>query len=321
MAAPPYVTASEIVNRVNENLSKLGDESGSARFELQRRMPDGTTRQATDREVQAADMENKLQQAAGVVASLPNAQARIDWANAQRQLGNDLYAKKDYAEAIDIYLTCLLVAQQDDQRILFYQVMNNLALSALQLSWYRKACDFCRLALGQYELKVETASDEERVLVGKLYFRQGKARRLRGMYPESSGSLESALQWCSAVSEDDENRTASLDAIHKERRLLTTAENEAAKSAKKQKAAMKKILRTPSERAEEEVLQSDGLYAEKAATRSYSALRASTQPFAEDRSPKRVTLWQKCVDYYLGMAGRVATKLLSLIDAQSDKTD
>ena len=170
--------------------SSSGGDEGQPRFELQKRFPDGTTRRATRSELAGANMQTKLEQAATYVESLPTLTSKLEWAQQQRLAGNSLYQNEQYQEAIDVYLTCLVVVardydaidssstaanddspttdgqqqaqqqQQPQQQILlcFCYVMNNLAQCAMKLARYKKAQEFCTLGLTRIQEKTTTAT-------------------------------------------------------------------------------------------------------------------------------------------------------------------
>jgi hypothetical protein len=59
-----FYTTSDIMNTINKSIARVDskDDTISPRVELQRRMPDGSTRPADEKDLEAADMESKLQQ-------------------------------------------------------------------------------------------------------------------------------------------------------------------------------------------------------------------------------------------------------------------
>jgi hypothetical protein len=59
-----FYTTSDIMNTINKSIASVDskDDAISPRVELQRRMPDGSTRPANDKDLEAADMESKLKQ-------------------------------------------------------------------------------------------------------------------------------------------------------------------------------------------------------------------------------------------------------------------
>jgi tetratricopeptide (TPR) repeat protein len=178
-AGSPFVTTTSVLESLNKALAALqspDDKTNSPHFELQKKLPNGSTRRATTEEVQAADMESKLQQSAAQVEFLKTWDEKKQWAEEQRQYGNQLYREERYESAIDVYLTCLVVAQQEKKLappemvaetqsagLLFLYVMNNLAQSTLALKWFRKTEQFCTLALQEVYVNADTdvGSDAE----------------------------------------------------------------------------------------------------------------------------------------------------------------
>ena len=254
-----FVTTSYVLDSLNSALDKLnpptGENSSSSQqllpggkrtfFELQKRLPDGSTRKATDEEMSSADMKNKLEQAAKYTENM-SLEQKIEWAQKQRQHGNELYQEGKYKEAIDIYLTCLVVrdtAKQDvDQEVLILPVMNNLAQCTLQLGWYQKTEHFCTLAM-------ESINDvtSKGPLVAKLYFKRAKARRLRGMYKEAKFDLEVAkLKLGADGTEKEESKTPEHKAIERELQLLVKATKEGKRNRERAQRAMQKVLGTSS---------------------------------------------------------------------------
>ena len=136
----PFITTSDVVNNLNMQLAMLSDglvgggEVGSTsdtttnigstgpiealsslrqkpRFELNKRLPDGSAVPATPEEISAADFRTKLEQAASFVSQLATPRDRQYWAEQQRLLGNRYFESADYKSAMDVYLTCLLVKE------------------------------------------------------------------------------------------------------------------------------------------------------------------------------------------------------------------
>lgn len=83
-------------------------KKAAARFELQRRLPDGSTRRATTEEMAAHDVQTQIQQAIQhITTTFTTDKERGEWAEVQRIMGNQYYQKGDYEQAITVYLTCL----------------------------------------------------------------------------------------------------------------------------------------------------------------------------------------------------------------------
>lgn len=246
-----FFTTSDLVNRLNghlESMEKPTDEGVNPRFELQKRLPDGSTRRASEEELAAADMQTKVKQAAEQVARLLPKE-KIKWAKQQRQEGNKRYAAGNYKEAMDVYLTCLVAmppqgtegSLSSSSTQVFLPVLNNLAQTALKLDMWRKTEQFCTIAINEIELPPDTADEkideETRKLMSKIYFRRGKARRLRGLYSEARKDLDEALQmW--GDDDDSPERTSVVREIEK----VEKAAAEARKLEERQKQAMKQML-------------------------------------------------------------------------------
>jgi len=359
-----FVTTSYIIDSINEALeatmnsaATAAEEEGDATttksckkqpqqqqtfFELQKRMPDGSTRKATDDEMSAADMKNKIEQAAQLVSKMTLEQ-KLEWAQKQRQHGNTLYQEQQYKQAIDVYLTCLVVRDtakgserqkmESDLQVLILPVMNNLAQCALQLGWYHKAELFCTLA-------VESVSEDSRgQAIAKLYFKRGKARRLRGYYEESKLDLERAMEKLGIRMEEEDakrkndntDKSAEQKAIERELQLLARAVVEGEKNKRRTEKAMKKILGSSQASASQEEERerpttkqqsaSDKncssneedvpLYPEKQG-RTHSTVRArpgGPPPYPKLTLPVELSYWQM----YRLIASRVAQRILDII--------
>lgn len=59
-----FYTTSDMLKTINKSIQSLDspDDAISPRVELQRRMPDGSTRRANDADLRAADFESKMKQ-------------------------------------------------------------------------------------------------------------------------------------------------------------------------------------------------------------------------------------------------------------------
>ena len=225
----PFTTTSDLMKKLNDVMERYhqadlrdNDKNDGATntpaFELQRRLPDGSSRPAFNDEVKAVDLETKVRQVAQHVASLKSDEEKRAFGDAHRQYGNQLYANGQYQEAIDVYLTCLTVIPTEarETNLAFLQLLNNLAQAALQLHWYRKVQEFCRLALEEVNAgkldqtttakvcSTTAASDdtmERQFQISKLYFKRGKASRHRGEYVNAQNDLTQALTVLSCLSE------------------------------------------------------------------------------------------------------------------------
>jgi tetratricopeptide (TPR) repeat protein len=263
-----FVTTSDVLNELNKQLQILeapgeSESNSKPRFELQKRLPDGSAIPASPVDVAAADMQTKLQQAAGIVASLKTQQEKKEWAEYQRQAGNHYFGNGDYKAAMDIYLTCLVVKDDSQEFIVkvMTPVLNNLAQCALQLGMYKKTLMFCTIALEEMEkqspqlLLVLQQGEEElqqRLALAKLYFKRAKAGRLTGIYPQARKDLDLALHMLHQQGEggdtDDDATILKADwavyeqAIQKERGQLQVAEREGRRNRQRQQRAMQRVL-------------------------------------------------------------------------------
>lgn len=276
----PFTTTTDVMNSLNriimaqyQTTTNEGDNSNNEQntpaFELQRKLPDGSSRKATPSELRAADLETKLKQVAQHVAELPNDEAKRAFGEKQRHYGNQLYERKEYEQAIDVYLTCLTIvpSERRGESMEFLQILNNLAQTALQLQWYRKAQDFCRLALEEVyacastenqgcrtrfrdnEAKeedhekndIDSMPEERRIQIAKLYFKRGKASRHRGEYSMARKDLTQALSILTAM---DETATAqsSIKAIRKELQALQVAAQKGRQNQARHRQAMQQVL-------------------------------------------------------------------------------
>ena len=312
--------------------------SMTPKFELQRRLPDGSTRAVTESEQLAADLESKLQQVAAQVSQLPY-RHQWDWIFSQKNHGNQLFAAHEYAQAIDVYLTCLMMAKNlqqvvvtttmqqgepaslssqneqggsvgndeqdennaktkkeseeekkenaefvasykiEDYHKLFLMLMNNMAQSALHLSWYQKAIQFCNLALQELHPTKEIMDDNKQneehnndirsvngksavmtdgnvrlhFLFGKLYFKRAKAHRLRGQYTLAKADLDQAKQYMLLEQQltppqprkeqrPHEQVAGALKEIGREQQLIERNIAEGRKNSKRQQRAMQHLL-------------------------------------------------------------------------------
>jgi tetratricopeptide (TPR) repeat protein len=274
----------------------------SSCFELQTRLPDGSTRRATESDLAAADLQAKLQQAAKQVASLQRDQERFAWAEHQRQaVGNPLYQAKQYQSAMDIYLTCLLSKPSEEtsscrhlkefQTRVYLPVLNNLAQCTLQLGQYRKAEQFCSMGIHDDAMKddgetrnLATANKDEnhdgilqhRQQYAKLYYRRGKARRLQGHYTTSRQDLECAMQMLKPQetdialhNDDDDTMNSESDqqqrlAIQREMVALQKSIQQAKQHRQQQQVAMQRLLTTTSTTAKAAKFKNTATFKNKA---------------------------------------------------------
>jgi len=309
-----FFTTSDLMNTMNDVLKKLEspEDNLSPRFELQKRLPNGTTVKADERDIEVANMESKFKQAALEVEGLPPSK-KVEWARKQRQEGNKLYASKKYSQAMDVYLTCL-VAKSDDLDFIdqvFLPVMNNLAQCTLHLGFYKKTQVFCTMALDEKMIFLL----ERPEAVSKLYFRRAKAYRLAGKYTQAHQDLMQSKQLLAETSQESQ-------AIEKELKMVEYSNREAKKNKKRQEQAMKEIFDIQSQplvmNKKHFAAQSDteqnpserkmSLYNKH--RRSYSALRAKEKPVIDAQSSEmELSYWE----YYLAVIGSITERLLILL--------
>jgi len=251
--ADAFLTPTDMMKSLNKALHELTDAQDEAPFfQLQRRRQDGSTRPASASEKAAHDLQTQINQAVARVQELPDDRSRLAWAEAQRSLGNELYKKKEFKQAIDVYLTCLPAVVIDEERAaqnkmrqdgddgdskttkpgktasdgeavipcdrttLFLKILNNLVLSALQLKWYKKADEFACIAIDHWDKHVspETKTTENMLLLAKTYFRRSKSRRLRGNYSAARSDLSKCIESMKAEESNvDEVDTTDLQAM------------------------------------------------------------------------------------------------------------
>jgi hypothetical protein len=295
-------------------LANNGTQRSPACFELQRKLPNGTTRRASQGEQDALAMEQQLQQATSFLLALPTVDDKIEWCERQCQAANKMYRQQQYQQAINAYLLCLPVTSALEENVadsssgdngtlgaagshgrniqvvlFFLRIMNNLAQSTLQLRWCQKTELFVQYALEfiqkyqqylpqltnsappapfrtyQKRMPWALSSDQHRqylLHISKLYFKRGKARRLRGLYPASKSDLLLAASYLDSSAftgkemcdssprslDTNESRPCatvgtSTDAEHrsiaKELSLVVAAVQEAKKNKERQKDGMK----------------------------------------------------------------------------------
>jgi tetratricopeptide (TPR) repeat protein len=333
----PFTTTSDVMNSLNTVMERLyapelkEKADNKPAFELQRRLPDGTTRQAFGSEIKAADYESKLKQVANHVAGLPDDDAKRAFGAEQRQYGNKVYAAGDYEQAIDVYMTCLVALPPLDRSSIslqYLQILNNLAQAALQLQWYRKSQDFCQLALDDLPVESHDSLDTERRLaVSKIYYKRGKARRHRGDYAEATADLQQALRLLSTDAATESKATeASRKTIQKELQAVVRGAAVGRQNLQRQQKALQQVWGDSSVSQAKKTATSipmapvQPLYeTPRGSQRAYSRLRArgSTQEKADEDEVLPLSYRQ----IYLQMVGRVAQKLLEWIGDDGEAGD
>jgi hypothetical protein len=345
----PFTTPSDVLHALNQALNiettatasksaSSSTESSRGRFELQTRLPNGTSRLATEAEQDALNLESKLQQVRHYLQDLSPTQ-QLDWA--QEQL---LYATEnlqhDYKAAIDVYLTLLPVAYR--HRWLLLEVMQKLAHASLQLQWYRKTIRFCTLGL-EYSLKSNTSTtnstavedaastedeSEQETLsydypigISKLYGQRAKAHRLSGDYQLAQQDLELARKWILRASSkritavDAESLATTdglLQVLEEEGAMLQKAVAQGKQNQDITRRAMQQLFNSssavPSSAHDEQRLYSDKKDGPRRTHRSFSAPSLFDESSADDSEMKNSYL-----DMYKSMAARVAERLLILL--------
>mmetsp|Transcript_2178 Transcript_2178/g.3330 ORF Transcript_2178/g.3330 Transcript_2178/m.3330 type:complete len:421 (+) Transcript_2178:203-1465(+) len=277
-----FFTTSDFVKRLNANVAELEgpEEVNKPRFELQKKLPDGSTRKAYDDELAAADMQTKIKQAAEQVSYLKTPEEKLEWATQQRQEGNKLYSAGKYKEAMDVYLSSLVAKPQEGGNStvsttnyeavysseIVLPVLNNLAQASLQLCMYRKAETFCTIAIDEIMkqeefIAMQSSQQQDRdskegrdtlKQMAKIYFRRGKSRRLRGNYEEAKKDIEEALCLIGT-----QNETSERKALDRELQKIEQAATMAEKNIKRQVKAMQKILGGTAEQQSSETIERD----------------------------------------------------------------
>jgi tetratricopeptide (TPR) repeat protein len=200
--------------------------------------------------------------------------------------------------------------------------MNNLAQSALQLQWYRKAETFCTMALEYFAeqqqptQQVDVTHSEQ---LSKLYFRRGKARKYRGEYQAAKTDYERALK---LVSNEFERKV-----IQTELRNVQEKAKEAKQNQRQQKESLQQVMMKKHSNKSDGPNRGVGIFNTPSvpSRKAYSTLRAPRrsqetvhkreQQHNEERQEKeedlllQLSFWE----YYLAMAGRVASYFLRLL--------
>mmetsp|Transcript_19540 Transcript_19540/g.43520 ORF Transcript_19540/g.43520 Transcript_19540/m.43520 type:complete len:379 (+) Transcript_19540:139-1275(+) len=328
-----FFTTTDLISKMNRSIQEAtgaaGELPGGGGFELQRKLPDGSYRRADESETAAANFQAKMKQAAEMTASLEPGE-RIEWAGWQRKQGNDLFARGEYREAMDVYLTCLVAMDQktkknenadpdvsednsteqqlagDDmtariEKEIKLPVLLNLALSAMKLGLLSKADQFCTFA-------IETDSGRRSV---KAHFRRGRVRMLMGHYVTAELDLEKADELNAAKFAEggergaDEEAANERDTIARERRKLSRLVGQASRNQKTQKRAMERLFQSPADAGGGDLaIATEGLYHEKKTPPNQHALIEKY-----DESRQQLSCWQ----WYLHMVGRCAQKILDII--------
>ncbi len=280
----PCITISDVITKLNSTIraqidatAHTADISKMKGFELHARLPDGSARPATDSEIATADFQSKLQQAVTTLQSLPDDASKFKWVEHQRvNVGNVYFENQEYENAIDVYLTCLTVATPSptpgsdtgysmEYLILYMKIMNNLALSTMNLKWYGKTITFCTMAIDQILITLptmeivqqatnSTSDDIAKIILEqqmKLYYKRAKAYRLKGEYDLARGDIihikrelnPSLTDRMTKTTNDAPNAIELMrNTVSKEEQLLKHAIQEGNKNLKHRQMAMKQLL-------------------------------------------------------------------------------
>jgi hypothetical protein len=335
----PFVTTSDVLNHLNNNLKELtmpSEEYLKPHFELQKRLPDGSTIPASESDLSASDLQNKVQQSAKFVSQL-RPKDRLRWAEQQRQSGNILFGCGEYKSAMDIYLTCLVVkpdhSASDSTESNFLTktllpVLNNLAQCTLQLGMHKKTIEFCNIALKEISTFDSTKGQIDSLAICKVYFKRGKAQRLTGHYSEAREDLNQSRQNLEKEKQQDPDNSIDSfqQAIRKEFRHLEAAEKEARKNKQRQKRAMQKVLSSASNNKSNNSEPTVPKTANHSTAPLYDSSRKGPRQFSTLRSRKKylvpkvagndknitaehLSYWQ----YYWLVVARVTEALLILL--------
>jgi tetratricopeptide (TPR) repeat protein len=270
----PFTTTSDVLKELNRALAVLdpndeGSDGGKTsdvkpRFEIQKKFDSGATRPATEAEVKSQDFQAKLKQTAQHLSTLSSDEDRDEFIQKQISYGNQLYDSRQYEEAMDVYLTCLVGIETSSRPsqnvVLLYRILHNLAQSALQLGWYAKCIRFCSIGLQHLQLEesgivnstticnlgadsmsTSAVGAGRRQYAAMLYFKRAKAQRLKGNYTDAQHDLKQAEAWIEG-SAGSTPRAQQQNAIRKEQRLLHQAIQRGRENHRRQQSAMQQVL-------------------------------------------------------------------------------
>ncbi|KAL3809919.1 hypothetical protein ACHAXA_005333 [Cyclostephanos tholiformis] len=346
-------SASSLSYKSSENCFRSMGASGG--FELHARMPDGSYRPARQSEMAAADFQSKLRQASEAISGM-GSRRKLQWAERQRRMGNALFERGEYVEAMDVYLTCLVAVDRagdsthidpspgstngDDvenisvrmEREIQLPVLLNLALCAMKMGMLSKAERFCNFAID------ETSCGK---ISPKAHFRRGRARLLMGRYPEAESDLDAALGMLSlddvakvgcdhsdgGVQGVEVERTRAV--VLREKQRLRLLVERAERNRKAQKRAMERFFGSSSLIEDDKgmgsstadcVDDSPSLYPEK---RDIAQLFPRSDKviveYNDDGTIDNLKQRSTYFQWYLRMLGRCAQKILDIIgDEQGD---
>ena len=305
----PFTTTSDVLKKLNVALSEMYENDGGGgeavedmekcqqlqpqcktplcgsinnnsnnkpHFELQKRFEDGYSRPATNSELKASDLDSKVKQVAQHLSQLDTDDERNRFLESHIAYANDLYAKGQYEEAMDAYVTCLTGTEPKSHPVRLARILHNLAQSALKIKGYQRCIRVCTIALEQLQLEEKKEEDEgmeeedegkeqEEVppsnpvlvnpdLVGyaaKLHFKRAKARRLLGLYDEALGDLDRTSLWLARAAEQSTalhtsagaaGAAAQRQALEEERAILARSIQRGEHNHTRQRHAMQRFL-------------------------------------------------------------------------------
>ena len=140
---PAFYTPSMMIGTMNETMKSVG---GSV--ELKRKLDNGALISSTEGERKAADMSAKMRQSAEEVKGQPFS-VKLEWSRLRREQGNVIFKRGDWAEAMDVYMTCLVAISNEEgeveesEREISLPVLLNLAQCALNMRAASKCIQFC----------------------------------------------------------------------------------------------------------------------------------------------------------------------------------
>ena len=360
-----FFTTSDIIERMNSAIRDANDDnripsSKSVRdsdgaggntggFELQMKLPDGSYRRAEQKEIAAADFQTKMKQASERIAGF-DSQQKMEWAKCQRLEGNTLFARGEYADAMDVYLTCLVAMDQpctttstdhnstidldnnedsSKSRLLQVQmdteiklpVLLNLTLCSLKLGMPSKAEKFCNFAMDT-ELGKQSP---------KASFFRGRARMLMGKYSAAESDLNNALNLIrgkKGLSDKSTNNQSLLEGedkeavILREKIKLQKLVHHAQKNRNQQRKAMEKVFK-PEETGVVLSQTAPSLYPEKPCPPKIASVLDCNGNAGNNNMNYEADSRPTYVQWYLRMMGRCAQKILDIIgnDEEDEELD
>jgi hypothetical protein len=360
-----FFTTSDLIERMNSAIRDANDDnpipsSKSVRdsdgsggntggFELQMKLPDGSYRRAEQKEIAAADFQTKMKQASERIVGF-NSQQKMEWAKFQRLEGNILFARGEYADAMDVYLTCLVAMDQpctttstdhnstidldnnedsSKSRLLQVQmdteiklpVLLNLTLCSLKLGMPSKAEKFCNFAMDT-ELGKQSP---------KASFFRGRARMLMGKYSAAESDLNNALNLIrgkKGLSDKSTNNQSLLEGedkeavILREKIKLQKLVHHAQKNRNQQRKAMEKVFK-PEETGVVLSQTAPSLYPEKPCPPKIASVLDCNGNAGNNNMNYEADSRPTYVQWYLRMMGRCAQKILDIIgnDEEDEELD